>query len=189
MLAAFIDRDGVINELIFNPATGVYESPHHIEDLKIIPSALEALKKIQSLGFEIFVVSNQPSYAKGKTSLEEIQSIANQVSKTLENQGIFVREFYYCFHHPEGIVAEFAKNCECRKPKAGALLEAAKKYEIDLRNSWMIGDQDSDVQCGQAASCQTILIHNPHSKEKRGKSAPTFTAGSLADAARILELK
>jgi D-glycero-D-manno-heptose 1,7-bisphosphate phosphatase len=84
-------------------------------------------------------------------------------------------------------VAEFTKNCECRKPKPGALLEAAKKYEIDLRNSWMIGDQDSDVQCGQAAGCQTILIQNPHSKEKRGKSAPTFTAATLMDAAKVLE--
>lgn len=186
MLAAFIDRDGVINDLIFNPKTGENESPHYLKDLKLIPSAIDGLKMLQKAGFQLFVVSNQPSYAKGKTTLEEIKAIGDEVRKTLEKAGVNVREFFYCYHHPQGIVPEYSGECDCRKPKPYFLVKAAEQFSLDLRKSWMVGDQDTDVQCGQNAGCKTVLLTNPDSAAKRGKSKPTLTAADLKMAAEMI---
>jgi len=181
--AAFIDRDGVINELIWNPATSCYESPHHENDVRLISTAFEALLLLQK-EYKIFVVSNQPSYAKGKTSLEEIHKISANIANSLLAQGIKIERFYYCYHHPHGIVPEYTKVCECRKPQPRFLLEAAKDFHLDLSQSWMIGDQDTDILCGQNVGCKTALILNKHSEAKRGETKPTLNANDLWSAAQ-----
>ena len=184
--AIFVDRDGVINELVFNPITQAYESPHLVSDLTIIDGACNALQKLSKQNFKLFIVSNQPSYAKGKTTLENIKSIAESVKTHLSAQSIEIVEDYYCYHHPEGTVPEFTKICDCRKPKPYFLIKAANDYGIDLKKSWMIGDQDSDIECGQKAGCQTALVTNPHSESKRGRSNPTFISKTLAEAAEMI---
>lgn len=184
--AVFLDRDGTLTELVLNPKSNQYEAPHHLRDLQFIYSSLASLLKLQNLGFKLFIVSNQPDYALGKTSKQEIDAIADQIMKDLKNRNIEIKKAFYCYHHPKAVLEEFAKECECRKPKPGFLMTAAREYNIDLKRSWMIGDQDSDVECGIAAGCQTALLQNPHSSVKRGLAKPTLLCRDLEDAVKAI---
>jgi D-glycero-D-manno-heptose 1,7-bisphosphate phosphatase len=184
--AVFLDRDGVLNKPVFNPDTGEYESPHHPDDLHLFEWTIESLKKINTDGYLMFVVSNQPSYAKGKTSMENIKKIHEKLESELEKHGVFIKEFYYCYHHPHGIVKEYSYECECRKPKPYFLMKAKKDYGIDMKISWMIGDRDTDIFCGQNAGVKTILIEEASSYNNRGKSKPDFYAENLKDAVNII---
>ncbi len=185
--AVFFDRDGVINRLVYNPDTNEYESPHFLKDLEFYPWTLEALKKIQEEGYLLFLISNQPSYAKGKTTLENIKAIHDKMHDYMKANDILFTEYYYCYHHPEGIVPEYSCECECRKPKPYFILEAKKKYNLDFKNSWMIGDRDTDVFCGQNAGIKTILVHEELSDNNRGKSKPDYNAVNVKDAILIIK--
>jgi D-glycero-D-manno-heptose 1,7-bisphosphate phosphatase len=181
--AIFIDRDGVLNELALNPKNGEHESPHNPADLRMLPGVADAALKLERAGFALFIVSNQPSYAKGKTSLEKIRAIAQGVEAHLHAAGVTIARAYYCFHHPDGIVPEYSGPCECRKPKPKFLFDARDEFGIDLAQSWMIGDQDTDIECGRRAGCHTVGIDNPLSAHRRrGSAQPTLTARDLPDA-------
>jgi D-glycero-D-manno-heptose 1,7-bisphosphate phosphatase len=184
--AIFIDRDGVINELIFNPNTNEYESPHEPKDLVLRPDILDTLKKFNDLGYYLFIISNQPSYAKGKTSLENIKEIHQRLQDQIENYGINIKEYYYCYHHPDGIILEYSGPCECRKPKPYFINKAAKEYDVDLSHSWMIGDQDTDIECGINAGVRTIQLINHHSQKKRGVSSPLYSIHNLSESIDLL---
>lgn len=184
--ATFLDRDGVLNPLVYNLETGEYESPHYPEDFSIYPYVAPALKQLLEAGFLLFLVSNQPSYAKGKTTLENIKNIQLQFEEYLAYEGIEFQEFYYCYHHPQGIVPEYSIQCRCRKPGTQFLEEAQLRYELDLQNSWFIGDQDTDVECGQLMGIRTVLIQNKHSSKKRVKNGSAFTANNLGEAVQIV---
>lgn len=184
--AIFLDRDGVVNQLVYNPETKEYESPLSEKDLKIIPRIFSPLKKLKQKGFFLFIVSNQPSYAKGKTALGTLHRIHKLMHKKMIARGVEFNEYFYCYHHPEGIVKNYSGKCLCRKPKPYFIFKAKKKYGLDIRQSWFIGDQDSDVLCGQAAGARTILIKERHSKNKRGQSKPDYYVDSLAEAADII---
>jgi D-glycero-D-manno-heptose 1,7-bisphosphate phosphatase len=184
--AVFLDRDGVLNELVLNPATGEYEPPHSPGDLIIFPHVFESLRVLQAAGFELFLVSNQPDYAKGKITLKNIYAVHERFDHILKMDGIHFREYYYCYHHPNGIVPEYSVSCECRKPKPWFLLKAARDYGIDLENSWLIGDRDSDIECGKAAGTRTIMIEEPHSIGFRGSCSPDYRVDNIRDAVRII---
>ena len=181
--AVFLDRDGVINELALNPNTGEYESPHIPAEAKILPGAVAAARRLQEAGFLLFIVSNQPSYAKGKATLENIKAIAAKVEQALREGGVRLAKAYYCYHHPLGIVPGLSGPCGCRKPGTQSLFEARDHYSLDLGRSWMIGDQETDVECGRRAGCRTILIANPLSASRRpGVGQPTLCAADLPEA-------
>lgn len=184
--AVFLDRDGVINKLVYNASTGEYESPHLEKDFKLYPLALKALKAFKGMGYLLFLVSNQPSYAKGKTSLENIKAIHKVFHKTVSDHDIEFAKYFYCYHHPDGIIEEYTRDCECRKPKPFFLLRAKEEYSLDMDNSWFIGDSDSDVFCGQAAGVKTILIEGERSKQKTRTSRPDFFADNLIGALKII---
>ncbi len=184
--AIFLDRDGVINNLVFNGVTGEYEPPHNSDDLLLCTHAIESLQLLQDSGFELFLVSNQPDFAKGKTTLENLHAVHSYLDCLLKSNNIFFSEYYYCYHHPNGIVPEYSVDCICRKPKPYFLQCAAKQYDIDLLQSWMVGDRDTDVKCGNAAGTQTILIEEPLSSKYRGSSLPDYSAASLAGAINII---
>jgi D-glycero-D-manno-heptose 1,7-bisphosphate phosphatase len=184
--AVFLDRDGVLNELVQNPATGEYEPPHSPDDLVLFPDVTESLRILKEGGFFLFLISNQPDYAKGKTTLENIQAVHERLDSILKSAGIRFEEYFYCHHHPQGIVPEYSFACECRKPKPHFLLIAARDYGIDLVHSWMIGDRDMDIECGKAAGTRTILIEEQHSSESRGSSNPDFKTANLKDAVTII---
>ena len=157
--AVFLDRDGVINRNVLNPATGEYESPLTVVDFEFAPSALEAMCALQGAGFLLFLVSNQPNYAKGKSSLKMLESIHEELLSGLTQAGIEFAGFYYCFHHPLGNLAGYSEPCECRKPSPYFLLKAQAEFVVDLRQSWMIGDRLPDIRCGKDAGAKTVLIH------------------------------
>ncbi len=180
--AVFLDRDGVLNQLVWNSKTNAYESPHHPADLVLRDDIIEPLKRLSESGYTLFIVSNQPSYAKGKTTLENIKTIAARFRSLLREQGVSIEQDFYCYHHPQGIVPEYSFPCSCRKPEPFFLLQAERDHRVDLRKSWMIGDRDGDIECGRRAGCRTILIKNDHSADHQGRSSPDFTAGTLAEA-------
>ncbi|MCY3020051.1 MAG: HAD-IIIA family hydrolase [Planctomycetota bacterium] len=185
--AVFLDRDGVLNELALNPNTGEYESPHLPADLKMLPGAVAAVRRLQDAGFLVFIVSNQPSFAKGKATLENIGIIADTVDRALRACAVTITHAYYCYHHPQGTVPGYAIPCECRKPGIKSLLEARDRFGVDLAQSWMIGDQDSDIECGRRAGCRTVMITNPLSAYRRaGVQNSTLVATDLPDAVEKL---
>lgn len=185
--AIFLDRDGVINELVFYSDTGENESPRSPEDVRIFPHAVLALEQLLKQGWPLVLVSNQPSYAKGKTSLENLKAVHDYIAAYLRSYSIVLTDSYYCYCHPQGIVSEYTRVCDCRKPRPGMLLEAETAHNIDLKRSWMIGDSDNDIMCGQSVGCQTILIEYALSAHKRNKAVhPTRICDNLLQAVRII---
>ena len=184
--AVFLDRDGVINHNVYYADTGEWESPRKVADFALMEGVLAALASLQRAEFLLFVVSNQPSFAKGKTSLNDLRAIHIQMERLLSASGIQLSEAYYCFHHPRGTVPELAGPCECRKPSPHFLLAAARDYGIELPDSWMIGDRDTDIECGHAAGVQTIQVEGDHPSPAPRRAAPKFKAAALPDAAAVI---
>ena len=185
-MAVFLDRDGVINDPILNPETKEHEAPFDEKDFKLIPGVIEALKELQNLNYKLFLVSNQPDYAKGKTTLENLLSVHKKMHSIFTENNIKFCEYYYCYHHPNGIVPEYTFKCECRKPGNLFLMKAKSKYGLDMSNSWMIGDRDVDVFCGQSAGTKTIRVRQKHSDGKSGQSKADFTVNNLLEAIQII---
>jgi D-glycero-D-manno-heptose 1,7-bisphosphate phosphatase len=185
--AVFLDRDGVINPLVYNTETCEYESPHFPEDFSIYPYVLKSLQLLKSLGFITIIISNQPSYAKGKTTLENIKAIEKLLYMFSEENGRLIDEYYYCYHHPEGIIPEYTQKCHCRKPDTLFIEEAIEKNKLNINECYLIGDQDIDIQCGKNIGICTIKIHNKHSIEKSGKETANITVANLYEAAMAIK--
>ena len=156
--AVFLDRDGVINELIYYPEQGIVDSPFTMGQFKLISGAGEAIKKFHEMGYKVILASNQPGIAKGHMSEEVFWQIRDRMVMELDLAGVSLDNEYYCFHHPEAKVSKLKVNCACRKPKPGLLLQAAKEMDINLSQSWMIGDGLTDIKAGKSAGCRTILL-------------------------------
>jgi D-glycero-D-manno-heptose 1,7-bisphosphate phosphatase len=185
--AAFIDRDGVINELVRDPISRLPESPLRPQDVVLVAGAADALRRLAQAGWRLVGVSNQPAAAKGTVSVSVVHEVHARVIALLAAEGVRFDDFRLCLHHPDAVVGELRVCCDCRKPKPGMLLEAAGPLGVDLEASWMIGDTDSDVDAGKAAGCRTVLIEHPPSRHKRGGTAsPDATAPDLAAAVRLL---
>ena len=156
--AVFLDRDGVINEVIYHKEMGIIDSPFTVEQFKLLPKVAEAINIFHDLGFRVIVVSNQPGMAKDRFSIDVFEKIREKMNTELKKDGVAVDAEYYCFHHPYATVKKYKKICNCRKPKPGMLQKAAEEHNIDLSKSWMIGDGIIDIAAGQTAGCRTILI-------------------------------
>lgn len=152
--AFFIDRDGTINQYV-----GYLRNP---DEFELLPEVGEAIRKINLSGYLAIVVTNQPVIARGEVTEEELQIIHNKMETLLGKKGAYLDGIYYCPHHPDkgfdGEIKELKIECECRKPRPGMLLQAAKDFNIDLAASWMIGDGDNDIKAGRRAGCKTALI-------------------------------
>lgn len=150
----FLDRDGTLNKYV-----GFLRN---IDELELLPGVAEAIRKINVSGYLAIVVTNQPVVARGEVALGELQEIHNKLETLLGQEGAYIDALYFCPHHPhkgyEGEVPELKLDCECRKPKAGMLLQAAKDFNIDLAASYMVGDGENDIQCGRNAGCTPILL-------------------------------
>lgn len=154
--AVFLDRDGTINKYV-----GFLRN---IDEFELLDGAVEAIKKINASGYLTIVVTNQPVIARGEVSFEELERIHNKMETLLGKEGAYLDAIYFCPHHPhkgyEGERPELKFDCNCRKPKPGMLLKAAQDFNIDLAQSWMIGDGENDIRAGQNAGCRTALIGN-----------------------------
>jgi D,D-heptose 1,7-bisphosphate phosphatase len=158
MKAVFLDRDGVINELIYHQEQGIIDSPFTVEQFKLLPGVSQAIKKLRETGYKVILVSNQPAVAREHLSQETFDRISRKMKEDLAGEGAFLDAEFYCFHHPEAKLELFKLDCECRKPKPGLLLRAARVMGIDLSQSWMIGDGLTDVKAGKNAGTKTILL-------------------------------
>jgi len=156
--AVFLDRDGVINEVVYHQEMGILDSPFTAEQLKILPDVGTAINLLHKQGYKVIIISNQPGLAKAHFTVNTFKKMQQKMATELKKQKAFVDAEYYCFHHPYGTVALYTKTCTCRKPKPGMIRSAAKEHNIDLSQSWMIGDGITDIQAGQTAGCKTILI-------------------------------
>ena len=154
--AVFLDRDGTINKFV-----GFLRN---IDDFELIDGVAEAIRKINESGYLAIVVTNQPVIARGEVSFAELEEIHNKMETLLGKEGAYLDAIYYCPHHPhkgyEGERPELKIDCECRKPKPGMLLKAAEDFNIDLSQSWMVGDGENDVKSGINAGCKTVLVGN-----------------------------
>ena len=152
--AIFLDRDGTINKYV-----GFLRN---IDEFELIPGVGEAIKQINESGYLAIVVTNQPVIARGEITVPDLELIHMKMETLLGQEGAYVDALYYCPHHPdsgfEGEIKRLKINCECRKPKPGMLIRASREYNINLKNSWMVGDGKNDVKAGQAAGCRTAFI-------------------------------
>lgn len=152
--AVFLDRDGTINRYV-----GFLRSA---EEFELLPDVARTIKKLNISGYLVIVVTNQPVIARGEVTVEQLQEIHNKMETILGHGGAYVDAIYYCPHHPhagyEGEITELKMECNCRKPKPGMFFKAAEEFNIDLKQSWMIGDSENDILAGKAAGCNTVFI-------------------------------
>ena len=188
--AVFVDRDGVLNPTVLNPATGRMESPLTPRDFRLIDGVMPALARLQDAGYWLILVSNQPNYALGKSSYLTLRTIQQMLETQLDAAGIHFTRFCYCLHHPKGLTPGYSDVCDCRKPAPGFLLRARDDFSLALSESWMIGDQPTDTECGHAAGARTVRI-----VDSRFESGATlrvadpcadYFAHHLAEAAEII---
>jgi D,D-heptose 1,7-bisphosphate phosphatase len=189
--AVFLDRDGVINEIVYHKEMGIVDSPFTVEQFMLIKDIDKAINKFQELGFKVIIISNQPGIAKNHHDEITFEKIKEKMHKEFLKKGIKIDAEYYCFHHPDAVIKKYKKICNCRKPRPGMILSAAKDFDIDLSKSWMIGDGINDIKTGISAGCTTILIGNLKCdickilEEENAK--PNFIATNLYKASLIIE--
>lgn len=187
----FMDRDGVINRMVYDAEHGTLDSPAHPDQFELLSGAAEAIRALNDLGLPVVVVSNQPGVAKGKMTLALQEAITVKMRAKLAAAGAHLDGIYYCLHHPEASLPEYRVRCECRKPEPGLLLRAADELGISLSHSWMIGDGLTDVQAGKAAGCVTIWLGTlkcDWCQLAREKNAvPDLVAQDLAEVAQLIK--
>ncbi len=143
---------------------------------------------MQSHGYLLIIITNQSGVAHGYFSEEDLNKVKNKINQLCLTIGIYLDGFYFCPHHPEGSIKDYAIDCECRKPKPGLILKAACDMDIDLMHSWMIGDILNDVEAGKKAGCKTILLDRGNETEWiiNEFRTPEYQAKNLAEAARYI---
>ncbi len=180
----FLDRDGTLNELVYHQRFGEYGPPHRPDQLRLFGEVGAALKSLASAGFTLFVVTNQPDHAKAKCMLDDLQSVRAAFDRKIAALGVPIAESYYCYCHPQAVRDGYGTPCPCYKPSPHMILDLAQRHEIDLSNSWMIGDRPSDMLSGKAAGVSTISIARPGGNTFSG---PEFTVcSSLLDAVALV---
>ena len=156
--AVFFDRDGVIVKNVDS------EAPRKVGDLRLNLESIPIIKALQQRGYNIIVVSNQPDVALGKIDEKTKKSLIKIFKQLLKKHRISSLGFYYCFHHPQGVIKKYTKDCNCRKPKPGMLLKAIRDWKIDPAKSYIIGDRATDIKAGSLTGIKTILI-DPRNSE------------------------
>ncbi|WP_047382998.1 D-glycero-beta-D-manno-heptose 1,7-bisphosphate 7-phosphatase [Cetobacterium sp. ZWU0022] len=176
----FLDRDGTIN---------IEKSYlHKWEDFEFEINVIEGLKALKSLGYEFIVVTNQSGIARGYYTEEDLKTLNSEMVKKLNEYDIDILECYYCPHHPEKGLEEYKKSCDCRKPNPGMLLEGIKKYNIDVKNSFMIGDKKSDLEAGKNAGLKSILILTGYGKKvEKEVESEYLIAQDLLDVYKLIK--
>ncbi len=180
--AVFLDRDRTL-----------MEDPGYLSDpaaVKLLPGVELALKSLSQAGFKIVVVTNQSGVARGMLTEETLEEIHAELKRQLGEGGAHIDAIYYCPYHPEGTVEQYATDSDLRKPKPGMLLKAAEDLDLDLEDSWMVGDSPRDIEAGQRAGCRTIRIrshtHKHPGEEHDEDIQADYTVRNLVDAARVV---
>jgi D-glycero-D-manno-heptose 1,7-bisphosphate phosphatase len=180
--AVFLDRDGVINEMV--PSIEGPDSPRSVDEFKLLPGAAAAVRGLNELGLPAVVVSNQPGVGKGKFPVANLEAMTERMREALHDDQAVLQGIYYCMHHPHAVVAGYRTLCECRKPKPGLLVQAAKDMNLDLIGSYMVGDQRRDMIAGKSVGCTTFLIGAEHLGAKPDEA--DHRCGDLGAAVRLI---
>lgn len=170
--AVFLDRDGVINRALVRD--GRPYPPSNLAEFEILPGVAEACTKLKQAGFSLVVATNQPDVGRGTMGQETVEVLHAHLGRVLPLDRIEV-----CYHPGQG-----ASECDCRKPKPGMLLRAARALNIDLKRSFMVGDRWRDIDCGHAAGCTTLFVDYEYDEPLR--QPPDHRVKSLADAADVI---
>jgi D-glycero-D-manno-heptose 1,7-bisphosphate phosphatase len=169
--AIFLDRDGILNCAIIHG--GKPYPPPSLENLEIMPGVHSVLKKLMQAGYSLIGITNQPDVARGIQNRRTVESINSYIMSHLP-----LLEIFTCYHDDED-------NCECRKPRPGLIYRAAKKYGLNLTQSWMVGDRWKDIATGRAAGLKTVFV-NYHYDEKFEGTPPDFSIENVSDLAGII---
>jgi D-glycero-D-manno-heptose 1,7-bisphosphate phosphatase len=170
--AVFLDRDGVVSRSVVRD--GLPFAPTELKDFEILPEAPEACRRLKQAGYLLIVATNQPDVGRGTMKKEIVEAMHSEMCRQLPIDRVEV-----CYHPGRG-----QSNCDCRKPKPGLLLNAARELGIDLAQSWIVGDRWRDIDCGRAAGVRTIFIDRGYAESL--KQIPDFRARDLAQAADII---
>lgn len=194
--AVFLDRDGVLNELVYYAKAGIADTPINASQIKLIFGGDKLINDAKKIGFLVIIISNQPSIGLKKIKEKDFKAIHKKITELLLRKSACLNASYYCFHHPFAKLSRYKKICTCRKPKAGLFKKASKDFDIDLSQSWMIGDGVDDIKAGKKAGCKTILLANINSTEnlrimekQLGKIKPDFVVKNLIEASEIIKTK
>ena len=175
--ACFLDRDGVLIEeedYLCDPAR-----------VRLCSGAVEAIKLAHSVGRKVFLISNQAGLAKGTFKMEDLKAVHAKVEELLAAHGVALDGYYYCPHHAKGIVPEYTRECSCRKPGPGMILKAAEEHDLDVKNSFMIGDRLTDLEAGVNAGCSAVALVRTGYGETQ--ELPEYPGVTVIDAKNIGE--
>ena len=156
--AVFLDRDGVINALVYHEDAGVIDSPFTRSQFRLLPRVPEAIRMLNDLGLPVAIVSNQPGIAKGHLKPETLKWFDRTMLSQIQSAGGRIDRIFYCLHHPEAKVPSLRRRCRCRKPETGLLEQAATDLQVSLSECYMVGDGIPDLLAGTRAGCRTIFI-------------------------------
>ncbi len=180
--AIFLDRDGT---LIEDP--GYINNPKQV---KLLDGAVEALNEFRVMGYKLVVVSNQSGVARGLLTEKVLSEIHNRLKQLLTEKGASLDKIYYCPYHPDGEVAKYRKESDWRKPNSGMLVAAAEEMDIELEQSWSIGNSGRDIEAGKRVGCKTILIEGPllhHKSFDPAQAKPDYKAVNIKEAVNIVK--
>lgn len=190
--AAFLDRDGVINEIVWNDDIEQLDSPLNVSQFKFLPGAIEGIRQIINKGYYVFIVTNQPAAAKGKTTLKNLYDINTYMIDALSKEGVVIDDLFMCPHYPKELPMTkekfLIKECNCRKPKPGLIYKAMKKYNINLEESVMIGDSCTDITAGNTVGIKTVFLGDIKCDmcKKLSTVSPTYISKDLLEASTLL---
>ena len=191
-----MDKDGIINKLHYDTELGIIHTPLNQAQVEFVFGIFNLLIEAKKLGYLLIVVSNQPNIGIKKMSMEQFKSLTTYIKKELKKKGVTLDAEYYCFHHPFADVKKYRKDCFCRKPKTLSYAKAIKRFDIDPKKSWAIGDGLFDIIAGNAVGLKTILITNVNEtvyleefEERLKGSPPKFIVKNLDQALEVIKSK
>jgi len=178
--AIFLDKDGTL----------VQDVPYNVDpgQIRLTVGALEAVRSLHLANYQLFIITNQSGVARGYFPESALVAVEQRLRELFQSVMTPLTGFYYCPHHPDGSVADYAISCNCRKPQPGLLYRAASEHQIDLKQSWVIGDILHDIEAGRQAGCRTILINNGNETEWQLSCSrlPHHTVSNLIEAANVI---
>jgi D-glycero-D-manno-heptose 1,7-bisphosphate phosphatase len=178
--AVFLDRDGVINEMVPSPEGP--DSPRSVDEFRLLPGAGTAIKSLNDLGLPVVIVSNQPGIAKGKLCADDLDAMTELMRNQLRETLAVIDGVYYCLHHPQAVNAEYRVVCDCRKPKPGLLTRAGLEMDLALAGSYMVGDRPTDIRAGKSVGCTTLFVASGTADDAEAD----YACDDLVAAARLI---
>jgi len=191
--AVFLDRDGVINSLVYHQDAGIIDAPFTRSQFRLLPRVPEAIRLLNDLGLPVAIVSNQPGIAKGHLKPDMLKWFERTMLSQIRSAGAHIDRIFYCLHHPEAKVPSLRRRCHCRKPETGLLEKAAAQLKVSLSDCYMVGDGIPDLLAGKRAGCKTIFISRWKCENCQFAQTPdvrpALVAKDLWEACQLIQLE